>query len=339
MSAESAASFIVSGSTVGMSGFTGSGYPKAVPTALAARIEAKHAAGEPFRVRVWTGASTGPELDGALAKVDGIEFRLPYQFGSDRPRARSIAARWNISTCIFSQVAPMAWQGFLGQLDTAVIEVAGILPDGRADPLLLGRQQQDLARSGRQGDPGGQQLAERRAGGHARHLLRHAPCRRTASRFRSSRPDDRIGEPYSALRSRKDRRHRRDRRARPQLAVRRAGRDSRAIAGHLLEFLGHEVKKGRLPAKSAAAAVGRRQRRQCGAWTGLQRRAVRELTAYTEVLQDGMLNLIDVGQDGASPRRRPFAAARGGGSVQRRHGALPRARSSCGRRRSATIRS
>ena len=36
MSAESAASLITSGSTVGMSGFTGSGYPKAAPLALAA---------------------------------------------------------------------------------------------------------------------------------------------------------------------------------------------------------------------------------------------------------------------------------------------------------------
>jgi succinyl-CoA:acetate CoA-transferase len=78
MSAEQAASYITSGSTVGMSGFTGSGYPKSVPLALAARIEAAHAAGDPFKVRVWTGASTGPELDGALAKADGIEFRLPY---------------------------------------------------------------------------------------------------------------------------------------------------------------------------------------------------------------------------------------------------------------------
>jgi succinyl-CoA:acetate CoA-transferase len=40
MSAERAASLITSGSTVGMSGFTGSGYPKAVPLALAALIEA-----------------------------------------------------------------------------------------------------------------------------------------------------------------------------------------------------------------------------------------------------------------------------------------------------------
>jgi succinyl-CoA:acetate CoA-transferase len=78
ISAEDAASFISDGMTVGMSGFTGSGYPKAVPTALASRIEREHAAGRHLRVKVWTGASTGPELDGALARADGIELRLPY---------------------------------------------------------------------------------------------------------------------------------------------------------------------------------------------------------------------------------------------------------------------
>ena len=133
MSAERAASLITSGSTVGMSGFTGSGYPKAVPLALAARIEAEHAAGNPFRVRVWTGASTGPELDGALAKADGIEFRLPYN--SD-PVAREKINRGEMEyfDMHLSQVAPMAWQGFLGPLDTAVIEVTGIRPGGALIP-------------------------------------------------------------------------------------------------------------------------------------------------------------------------------------------------------------
>lgn len=144
MSAERAASLITSGSTVGMSGFTGSGYPKAVPLALAARIEAEHAAGRPFRVRVWTGASTGPELDGALAKADGIEFRLPYN--SD-PIVRDKINRGAMEyfDMHLSQVAPMAWQGFLGPLDTAVVEVHGNPPRWRAYPLLLGRQQQDMA--------------------------------------------------------------------------------------------------------------------------------------------------------------------------------------------------
>jgi succinyl-CoA:acetate CoA-transferase len=132
-SAEHAASLIAPGSTVGMSGFTGSGYPKAVPLALAQRIQAAHQAGDPFRVRVWTGASTGPELDGALAGADGIEFRLPYN--SD-PVAREKINRGEMAYADMhlSQVAPMAWQGCLGSLDTAVVEVSGIRPDGSLIP-------------------------------------------------------------------------------------------------------------------------------------------------------------------------------------------------------------
>src|SRR5262245_57571417 len=67
MSAETAASLIPSGDQIGMSGFTGSGYPKAVPLQLARRIADAHFLGEKFQVSVFTGASTGPELDGALA--------------------------------------------------------------------------------------------------------------------------------------------------------------------------------------------------------------------------------------------------------------------------------
>ena len=133
MSAEAAAELIRPGSTVGLSGFTGSGYPKAAPLALAARMDEAHARGERFRVRVWTGASTGPELDGALARADGIEFRLPYN--SD-PIAREKINRGEMEyfDMHLSQVAPAAWQGFLGPLDTAVVEVAGVREDGSLIP-------------------------------------------------------------------------------------------------------------------------------------------------------------------------------------------------------------
>lgn len=50
MSAEAAALLIAPDTTVGLSGFTVSGYPTAVPLALAARIEAEHAAGQPFKL-------------------------------------------------------------------------------------------------------------------------------------------------------------------------------------------------------------------------------------------------------------------------------------------------
>ena len=133
MSADAAAALIPAGANVGMSGFTGAGYPKAVPQALARRIEGLHAAGQAFRIGLWTGASTAPELDGALAKVDGIEMRLPYQ--SDPTVRRQInAGQMQYTDIHLSNVAQHVWFGFLGHLDVAVVEVAGILPDGRLIP-------------------------------------------------------------------------------------------------------------------------------------------------------------------------------------------------------------
>src|ERR1019366_2099510 len=67
MSADEAAALIKSGDQVGMSGFTGSGYPKVVPIELARHIANANFRGQKFQVSVFTGASTGPELDGALA--------------------------------------------------------------------------------------------------------------------------------------------------------------------------------------------------------------------------------------------------------------------------------
>ncbi|MGE5814158.1 MAG: hypothetical protein ACM36C_06700 [Acidobacteriota bacterium] len=58
MPAEDAAALIGSGSNVGMSGFTGAGYPEAVPHGRARCIMDAKLAGEHFRIGVWTPAST-----------------------------------------------------------------------------------------------------------------------------------------------------------------------------------------------------------------------------------------------------------------------------------------
>ena len=50
MSAEEAAALIDSGTRICMSGFTGSGYPKAVPLALARRIADANLRGQKFQV-------------------------------------------------------------------------------------------------------------------------------------------------------------------------------------------------------------------------------------------------------------------------------------------------
>src|SRR5664279_5301670 len=133
MSADEAAALIAPGSRVGMSGFTGAGYPKAVPGALVRRITAAAERGERLAVSVWTGASTAPELDGALAAVDGIDLRMPYQ-SDPVTRAKINAGLMDYLDVHLSHVAQMVWQGFFGHLDLALIEIAGVTEKGDLIP-------------------------------------------------------------------------------------------------------------------------------------------------------------------------------------------------------------
>ena len=74
MSAEAATDFIHNGDNLGVSGFTPSGYPKAVPLALSERYK-----GTDFKVNVWTGASVGPEIDQAMVEAGIMDRRLPIR--------------------------------------------------------------------------------------------------------------------------------------------------------------------------------------------------------------------------------------------------------------------
>lgn len=62
--AEAAAALIKDGMNIGVSGFTPSGYPKAVPLALAERAKT-----DPLKINLWTGASVGPEIDSVLTNA------------------------------------------------------------------------------------------------------------------------------------------------------------------------------------------------------------------------------------------------------------------------------
>ena len=293
MDAEGAAALIASGSTIGMSGFTGSGYPKAVPLALAARIEKEHAAGNPFRVKVWTGASTGPELDGALAKADGIEFRLPYN--SD-PVAREKINRGEMEyfDMHLSQVAPMAWQGFLGPLDTAVIEVTGIRPDGSLIPSSsVGNNKTWLDRASRVILEVNRWQNAALEGMHDIYYGTALPPHRVPIPL--VRADDRIGEP--CFRCDPDKIVAIVETEAPDRNLPFSAPDdaARAIAGHLLEFLRHEVSRDRLPASllPIQSGVGNIAN---AVLSGLLDGPFDNMTAYTEVIQDGMLDLLAAGK-------------------------------------------
>ncbi len=126
---EEAAATIHDGQTVGFSGFTPAGTPKAVPTALAHRAESEHGAGKPFRVGVITGASTGPSLDGALSRANAISFRTPYQ-ADPHLRQRINAGETRFFDMHLSMVPQNIRYGFLGPIDCAVIEACDISADG-----------------------------------------------------------------------------------------------------------------------------------------------------------------------------------------------------------------
>jgi succinyl-CoA:acetate CoA-transferase len=293
MSAEDAAALIKPHDTIGMSGFTGSGYPKAVPLALAARIEAEPKAGRPFQVRIWTGASTGPELDGALAKVNGIEYRLPYNSDPD-VRDRINRGEMDYFDMHLSQVAPMAWQGFLGPLDTAVIEVTGVRPDGKLIPSSsIGNNKTWLERAQKVILEVNAWQNEALEGMHDIYYGTALPPNRVPIPL--TRPDDRIGEKYFHVDPDKIvavvETHAPDR----NLPFSPPDAAAAAIAGHLLEFFRHEVAKGRLPASllPLQSGVGNVPNTVLG---GLVDGPFENMTAYTEVIQDGMLKLIAAGK-------------------------------------------
>jgi succinyl-CoA:acetate CoA-transferase len=291
--AEEAAAHIRHGDTVGMSGFTGAGYPKEVPQALARRITAAHEAGEPFRVNVWTGASTAPELDGALAAADGIELRLPYQ--SDPVSRQKInEGSMEYIDVHLSHVAQLAWEGFLGPLDVAVVEVSGITAEGHLVPSSsIGNNKTWLDRAERVVLEVNSWQSADLEGMHDVYYGTALPPHRRPIQL--VEPGDRIGVPHLRVDPDKvvavvetDSPDRNTAFAAPDETARR-------IAGHLIEFLDHEVSVGRVPAQllPLQSGVGNVAN---AVLAGLEHSRYEQLTAYTEVIQDGMLDLLRSGK-------------------------------------------
>jgi acetyl-CoA hydrolase len=130
LTAEEAAAFISHDEIIGFSGFTPAGAAKVIPTAIATRARVEHAAGRDFKIGVITGASTGPSLDGELAKADAIKFRTPYQ--SDKDLRESInAGKTHFFDMHLSLLPQYIRYGFLGELDWAIVEAADVSADGK----------------------------------------------------------------------------------------------------------------------------------------------------------------------------------------------------------------
>ncbi|MCL2470760.1 MAG: acetyl-CoA hydrolase/transferase family protein [Propionibacteriaceae bacterium] len=293
MSAADAAMFIHNGDNIGASGFTGAGYPKVLPGALADRINEAHARGEEFSVGLLTGASTAPEFDGVLAETGGVSYRMPYQ--SDPSMRKAIdQGITGYNDIHLSHSGPQVRQGFQGNLDVALIEVTAITEDGELVPSSsVGNNNVFLECADRVILEVNTWQSEDLEGMHDIFYAPMMPPNKVPIPI--LHPGDRIGEPN--LRVDPDKvvavveTHDPDR----NTPFKPLDEDSKAIAGHFLDFLMNEVKQGRIPKNllPLQSGVGNIAN---AVLAGLLDSDLEDVVSLTEVIQDGMVDLIDSGK-------------------------------------------
>ena len=293
MSAEQAAALIPNGANVGMSGFTGAGYPKALPQAIAAHAKAEHAAGKPYKINVWTGASTAAECDGAMASAQAMGQRLP--FNTDPVARKAInAGEIDFIDMHLSHVAQHAWFGFLGHMDVAVVEVLGITADGLLIPsTAVGNNKTWLEIADKVILEVNTKPPVAMEGMHDIYYGTAIPPRRMPISMTNA--DDRIGEPYLKVDLSKVvavvETHKGDR----DNVFAAPDANSNTIAASIIDFLSHEMKMGRLPQQMLPIQSGVGNVANA-VLAGLLTGPFENLLGFTEVLQDGMLDLLRAGK-------------------------------------------
>jgi acetyl-CoA hydrolase len=293
LTAEEAALFINDGDTVGFSGFTPAGAPKAVPAALAARAMELHQNGKSFRIGVITGASTGRSLDGALAKADAISFRTPYQ--SDPDLRKSInAGRTKFFDMHLSVVAQSIRYGFLGEIDWAVIEASSVSASGEIvltssvgiAPTIARRAKRIIIELNRA-------HPEALRGFHDNYEPADPPHRREIPIYRAS---DRIGSPTLQVEPSRIACVVETNLADETGGFQEATPVTMQIGENVADFLAAEMASGRLPREflPIQSGVGNVANAVLGAMG--QHPDIPPFEMYTEVIQDSVIKLVESGQ-------------------------------------------
>lgn len=287
MSAEQAAQFFKDGMTVGASGFTPAGYPKAVPLALAKRAE-----NEKIQISLMTGASVGDELDGSLTRAGVIKRRYPYQTNRDlRNTINEGHVEYNdIHLSVFPQ-----WvrYGFLGNIDIALIEAAAITEEGNIIPTTsVGNSNVFVEKADKVIIEINTKKPLELEGFHDIYSPLNPPNRREIPMYKVG---DKIGTPYIpcdpdkivgiVVTDLED--------SPSKLAA--IDDNSARMAENLISFLEDEIRKGRmpkelLPIQSGVGSVAN------AVLAGLQDCKFEHINVYSEVLQDAVLDLIDCGK-------------------------------------------
>ena len=187
----------------------------------------------------------------------------------------------------------MVEEGLFGHLDVALVEVTGVTAEGALIPFS------SVGNNNAWIDVADRVILEVNSWQPTELEGMHDICPRVPLApdrrpIQILRPSDRIGVPYLHCPPEKiiavvptDS---------PDYATpsRATDRDSQEIAGHVLDFLTHEVRRGRLPAilPPLQSGVGNVTN---AVLAGLGSGPFPLLTAYTEVIQDGMLQLLRSG--------------------------------------------
>jgi succinyl-CoA:acetate CoA-transferase len=286
ISAEMAADMIKDGMNVAASGFTPSGYPKAVPLALAKKVQDT---GEKLKINLFTGASVGDELDGALARAGVIAWRWPYQTNKFVREAINKAEIKYVDTHL-SHCSQQVRYGFFGNIDIAIVEAVSITEEGNIIPSTSVGNTPTFVKMAKKViiEVNTSQPLDL-IGIHDIYIPQDPPNRKPIP---LTMADQRIGTPYIecnpdkiagiVITDIKDN-------VRPLAAI---DDISAQMAGHLIDFLDNEVKRKRLPENllPLQSGVGSVANAVLG---GLLNSKFTNLDFFSEVIQDSVFDLID----------------------------------------------
>ena len=292
MTAEEAAQFVNHGDKVGISGFTGAGYPKAMPAAIAAKATDEHNAGREYAIDLFTGASTAPECDGVLAEANALRYRMPYQ-SDPQMRNKINAGEMEFQDIHLSHSGMMVEQGFFGDVDVAIVEAVRITEEGNIVPSSsVGNSVEYLNAAKKIIIEVNEWQSLDLEGMHDIWLVPPLPNRIPIP---ITKAGDRIGTTYIEIDPEKVvavvKTNAEDRNA----PFKAPDETSERIAANFLDFLEHEVRHGRLTYDGYVmqSGVGNVPN---AVMAGLMDSKFENIQAYTEVIQDGMVDLIDAGK-------------------------------------------
>lgn len=290
--ADEAAEYVHHGDKVGISGFTGAGYPKALPGAIARKAEENHAKGREFMIDLFTGASTADDCDGVLANANAVRFRTPYQ--SDPIMRKKI----NDGTTFYadyhlSESGMYVNQGFFGQMNVAIVEAVRITEEGHIIPSSsIGNNVEYLDAAERIIIEVNSWQSEELEGMADIYRVGDIPNRQPIP---ITEAGQRIGTPYIDIDLDKVVAVVETDHADRNAPFKPADEISEKIAGNFLDFLEGEVAAGRLSYDKYVmqSGVGNVPN---AVMAGLLDSKFENIKAYTEVIQDGMVDLIDAGK-------------------------------------------